>query len=256
MGDQQGLVVIALKTISEKRVKVFMVCSRFLSLILMALMLVFVSAPASAAKILNYRIDTERTKVNFTWTRFGLTMPGAAFTQVSGNIIGDMDAPEKSSATVVIPVKSLDTHITALNRHLIESGDYFKAKEFPNIVFKSIAIKSLDKKMMTFTLHGELTINGITKPVVLDTTLNKFGPDAFYGNAQAVNLSASAKIKRSDFGIDKLIPIVSDEMTVKITVEAVDANAESAEKIAQDGLEKAKADKTVSDAGTVSGASK
>lgn len=190
-----------------------------------AAVLVGASTWALADKVVTYTIDPAHTFVHFSWNHVGFSSPSADFTDVTGTIIGNHDHPEKSSVEVTIPVKSLDTNVALLNQHLIESGDYFKTKEFPNVTFKSAALKNLDKKKETFQVQGDLTINGITKPVVLDAKLNKAGPHPFYNNAPAAGFNASTKIKRSDFGIDKFVPMVGDDLAVTITVEAVESGA-------------------------------
>lgn len=191
----------------------------------LATVLVGASTWALADKVVTYTIDPTHSFVHFSWNHVGFSSPSADFTDVTGTIIGNHDHPEKSSVEVTIPVKSLDTNVALLNQHLIESGDYFKTKEFPNVTFKSAALKNLDKKKETFQVQGDLTINGITKPVVLDAKLNKAGPHPFYNNAPAAGFNASTKIKRSDFGIDKFVPMVGDDLTVTITVEAVESAA-------------------------------
>lgn len=198
---------------------------RFIKMLVVATVLAGVSTAALAEKVITYTMDPSHTLVSFSWNHVGFSTPSADFTNVTGTIIGDHDNPEKSSVEVTIPVKSLDSHVALLNQHLIESGEYFKTKEFPNITFKSTGIKNIDKKKETFQLLGSLTVNGITKAVTLDAKTNKIGGHPFYGNAPAAGFNAVTKIKRSDFGMNKFVPMVSDDLTVNITVEAIEASA-------------------------------
>jgi polyisoprenoid-binding protein YceI len=183
------------------------------------------SLTALADKVVTYTIDPGHTQVRFTWNHLGFSMPGAVFTDVNGSIEGNHDAPEKSVINVSIPVKSLDSHVPLLNEHLLQSGDYFKAKEFPTVTFRSKEIRDLDRSKQSFKLVGELTVNGISREVVLDGLLNKAGAHPFYENAEAAGFNATTTIRRSDFGMGKHVPMVSDELDVRITVEAVEANA-------------------------------
>ena len=183
------------------------------------------STAALADKVITYTIDPNHSQVHFSWMHVGFSTPAADFTQVTGTILGNQDHPEKSSVEVTMPVKSLDTKVPLLNEHLISSGDYFKTAQFPDVTFKSTGITNVNKKRKTFKLHGDLTVNGITKPVVLDAVLNKAGPHPFYENADAAGFNATTTLKRSDFGMDKYVPVVSDELKVDITVEAVEATA-------------------------------
>ncbi|MCC2637548.1 MAG: hypothetical protein K0Q68_1267 [Moraxellaceae bacterium] len=183
------------------------------------------SAAALADNIVTYTIDPTHTQVSFSWSHVGFSTPGAVFAEVSGSIEGNQDNPEKSSVTLSIPVKSLDSHVPLLNEHLIESGDYFKSKEFPDVTFRSTALRDVNREAGTFTLVGELTVNGIAREVTLEAKLNKAGPHPFYDNALAAGFNASTRIKRSDFGMGKYVPVVSDELDVRVTVEAVEAGA-------------------------------
>lgn len=184
-----------------------------------------VSKKTQPDKVVNYTIDPGHSFVHFSWTHVGFSHPTADFTQVTGSIQGNQQYPEKSSVVVTMPVKALDSHVPLLNEHLINSGEYFKTREFPEVTFKSTGIRGVDKKKSTFQLLGDLTVNGISKPVVLDARLNKLGAHPFYEGAEAVGFNASTKINRSDFGVDKFVPMVSDELEVEITVEAIEALA-------------------------------
>lgn len=193
--------------------------------IILATALSAASLSAFADKVVTYTIDSSHSFVHFSWSHVGFSNPTADFTKVTGSITGNQDHPEQSSVTVTMPVSSLDSHVPLLNEHLISSGDYFKSKEFPDVTFKSTAIKGLDRKKQTFKLQGELTVNGITRPVLLDAKLNKAGPHPFYDNAPAAGFNATTTLKRSDFGMGKYVPVVSDELKVSITVEAIEAAA-------------------------------
>lgn len=179
--------------------------------------------PVWADKVVVYTIDPGHSQVRFTWEHVGFSHPGAAFTQVTGTISGNQDNPEKSSVEVVIPVSSLDSYIPALNQKLLETGDYFKAKDFPNITFKSTGMLDVNKTSRTFKLLGVLSVNGIAKPVVLDAKANTIGVHPFYDGAPAAGFDAVTILKRSDFGMGAYVPIVSDELKVVITVEAVES---------------------------------
>lgn len=201
-----------------------MIISRKIAL---AAVMLTASASVLADKVTTYTLDPNHTQVHFSWSHAGFSNPGADFTQVTGTIQGNQDNPEKSSVQVVIPVKSLDSHVPLLNEHLLASGDYFKADEFPTVTFNSTGIRHINKSKRTFELLGDLTVNGITKPVVLSAHANTVGPHPFpiYGHADAAGFDATTRIKRSDFGMTKGIPIVGDELQVTITVEAIEAQA-------------------------------
>lgn len=201
------------------------------------------SASALADKVVTYAIDPTHTQVVFTWNHLGFSTPAAVFREVTGTIEGNQDNPEKSVVSVTMPVKSLDSFVPALNDHLIASGEFFKAKEHPNVTFKSRELRDVNREAGTFKLVGDLTVNGISKEVVLDARVNKTGahPMPFYKGAEAAGFNATTTVKRSEFGMNQHVPYVSDELDVKITVEAIEAGAFKAAMDAQKQAAKDKA---------------
>lgn len=192
---------------------------------LMSLAFLLMSAPVLADRVVVYSIDPTHTKVRFTWRDSGITTSGAIFKEVSGTIWGNQDHPELSRAEVILPARSLDTSIAMLNNLLINSGDFFKTTDFPEVSFKSKAIIEGDMHKGTFKVLGELTVNGISRPVVLITKLATMPPYPPYENAKSVGFEANTSFKRSDFGMGKYAPIVSDELKVSIQVQAIETGA-------------------------------
>ncbi|EKF73160.1 hypothetical protein A11A3_15197 [Alcanivorax hongdengensis A-11-3] len=186
------------------------------------------ASPMAHADTTEYTLDPSHTQVQFCWKHFGFSEPCANFTQVTGSIRADNDSPEKSSVEVTIPVKSLDTHVALLDEHLLSKPEFFHPKKYPNITFKSTGIINVDKKDNEFDLVGTLTVNGISRQVVLESELNKRGKHPMWDNAPAVGFEAETTLKRSDFGMDAYVPMVSDKLDVTITVEAIEADAYAA----------------------------
>lgn len=174
------------------------------------------SAVMSHAATETFAIDPTHTATVFTWDHFGFSKPSANFSQIQGNIVVDAAAPAKSSVEVTIPVSSLNTNVKALDDELQKEG-WFNAAKYPTITFKSSKVETKDQK--NFKITGDLTIKGITKPVVLNATLNKKGIQPFL-KVPAIGFNATTTIKRSDFGMGQYAPAISDEMPVVITVEA------------------------------------
>lgn len=201
--------------------------------LLVAATLVGASTGVMADKVTTYTIDPAHSFVHFSWNHFGFSAPAADFTELKGSIVGNFDSPAKSTVEVVMPVSGLDTNVPALNKHLLESGEFFKAKEFPVVTFKSTGIQNVDADKKNFQLSGDLTINGISKPVVMNATVNKVGPHPMHGNAEAAGFSAKTTIKRSDFGMGQFVPMVGDDLDVFITIEALEAKAWAAEQAKQ-----------------------
>ena len=191
---------------------------------LFAAALLATAAPALAAPT-EYTLDPGHTQVRFSWNHFGFSVPEANFNDISGTLTADPDDPTAARVDVTIPVDSVDTHVPALNDHLLNKPEFFKAKEHPTITFKSTGVRNVAEDRQSFELVGDLTVNGITKQVVLDTTVNKVGKHPMYDGAPAAGFNATTTLKRSDFGMDAYVPAVSDELDVRITVEAVEADA-------------------------------
>jgi polyisoprenoid-binding protein YceI len=162
--------------------------------------------------------------VLFSWNHFGYSNPTANLGLGEGTLVFDEQHPAKSSVEVTLPLANLDTHVAALDKHLKEA-DFFDADKYPTVTFKSTSVQPLGGHK--FTVTGNLTVHGVTKPVVLSATLNKMGPHPMT-KAQAIGFDATGSIKRSDFGIGAYVPNVSDKITLRITTEGEVPKADAA----------------------------
>lgn len=183
---------------------------------LIAAALALVSTVAFAAP-LTYKIDANHTDVVASWSHFGFSNPIAHFGKVDGNITYDPANVGASKVEVTIPLSGLNSHVPDFDDHL-RSGDFFDAEKFPDITFKSTSVKAAGKGKLKVT--GDLTIKGITKPVVLDVTINKTGVQPL-AKREAAGFSATTTIKRTDFGLGLYAPNVSDQVKLSITTEAI-----------------------------------
>ena len=184
----------------------------------------FLAAPALAlantvafAAPLTYKIDANHTDVVASWSHFGFSNPIAHFGKVDGFITYDPAKVGDSKVEVTIPLSGLNSHVPDFDDHL-RSDDFFDAANHPNITFKSTSVKSAGKDKLT--VAGDLTIKGITKPVTLAVTINKLGVQPM-AKRDAAGFEATTTIKRSDFGVGKYAPNVSDEVKISITTEAI-----------------------------------
>ena len=183
---------------------------------LLALALSAASVVAFAAPM-TYKIDPAHTDVIASWSHFGFSNPIAHFGQVDGFITYDADKVADSKVEVTIPLAGLNSHVPDFDAHL-RSDDFFDAEKYPTITFKSTAVKASGKNKLSVT--GDLTIKGITKSVTLDVTINKIGMQPL-AQREAAGFAATTTIKRTDFGLGKYAPNVSDEVVLSITTEAV-----------------------------------
>lgn len=172
------------------------------------------AATVQAAPV-TYKLDPHHTMVLFSWNHFGYSNPTADFGLGDGTLVFDEQHPAQSSVEVTLPLADLDTHVPALDEHL-KKPDFLDADKYPVVTFKSTKVQPLGGHK--FKVTGDLTVHGVTKPVVLNATLNKIGPHPM-SKAQSIGFDATASIKRSDFGVGAYVPNVGDELTIRITTE-------------------------------------
>ncbi|MET0329675.1 MAG: YceI family protein [Luteimonas sp.] len=170
-----------------------------------------------------YILDPAHTDVIAQWSHFGFSNPVAHFGQVDGRIVYDAENVGASSVEVTLPLSGLNSHVAKFDEHL-RSADFFDAAKFPNATFRSTSVEAAGTNKLKVT--GDLTIKDITKPVVLDVTINKFGEQPMAKRA-AAGFDAVAQLKRSDFGLGMAAPNVSDEVELRITTEAIVAEGDA-----------------------------
>ncbi len=181
-----------------------------------ALAAVFALASSAAFAAEPYVIDANHTQVQFTYTHFGYSHITGRFTKVEGDFLFDAKDPTKSSIQVHIPVDSISVGVPDLDKELVGEM-FFDAGKFPLATFQSTSVTSTGPNKLA--VAGDLTIHGVTKPATLDVTINNIGMHPMRGVA-AAGFDATATIKRSDFGVSKFMPNVSDDVTLHITMEA------------------------------------
>lgn len=173
-----------------------------------------VATPALAAAE-KYEIDPAHTNVLFFINHLGFSETIGRFDDVSGSLMLDADAPEKSTVDVKIKPATINTQSAELNKHL-QGAEWFDTAKYPDITFVSKSVKRTGKE--TADVTGDLTLHGVTKPVTLKAKLNKV--DYFQmANAWIAGFNAEGVIKRSDFGISSYVPMVSDDVRILISTE-------------------------------------
>jgi polyisoprenoid-binding protein YceI len=182
----------------------------------------FAFAGSAFAAPVSYKIDPNHTNVLASWNHFGFSNPSINFGEAAGTIVYDADKVSASSVQVTLPLSGLSALAADFYDHL--TGDkWFDAAKFPAATFKSTKVEAAGEGKLKVT--GDLTVKGVTKPVVLNVTLNKAGEQPMAKRA-AIGFDATATVKRSDFGLGAYVPNVSDEVTLRITTEAVVPKAE------------------------------
>jgi polyisoprenoid-binding protein YceI len=169
-----------------------------------------------------YTLEPDYTQGVFRWDHLGFSSPAAQFAQGEGTLEFDRADPGKSSVKVTIPLSSLNTGVPALDDHF-RSKDFVETAKFPTATFQSTSVEkgaAADQLKVT----GDLSLHGVTKPVTLEVTVVKIGANP-RTQLPTVGFDATTTIKRSDFGLGKYVPQVSDEIRMHITSQAVEAKA-------------------------------
>ena len=181
-------------------------------LISAAALLTLAIAPAFAAPV-TYKLDPTHTNVLAQWSHFGFSHPFANFGDVEGVLVYDAADVGKSSVQVTLPLSGLEAFSPKFNEHL-RSADFFDAARYPAATFKSTRVEAAGTGKLK--VSGDLTIKDNTHPVVLDVTLNKAG--AGNDGRPKIGFDASTTIKRSAWDIDYVLPMVSDDVAIDISI--------------------------------------
>ena len=122
-----------------------------------------------------------------------------------------------SSVRLDVPLASFTSHVPKLDE-MLRGPQFFAAGKYPAIGFESTSVE--DKGNGRLLIHGKLRIKDHEKPVVLDARQNKAGVHPM-AQRPAIGFDATTVVKRSDFGVEAYAPDVSDDVTLRITVEAL-----------------------------------
>ena len=187
--------------------------------VLLAAGLAFGLATAAAAAPETYTLDASHSQIVFSYTHLGFSTTTGMFSGFEGTIEFDAEDPAASSVSVAFPTASLYTGWDERTAHFL-TEDFFGAEAAPEISFKSTGIEVTGEKSGKIT--GDLTINGITKPVVLDATMSQMGEHPMMKQPW-VGFSATTTVVRSDFDMGMFAPFVGDDVAVSISIEAMKA---------------------------------
>jgi polyisoprenoid-binding protein YceI len=171
------------------------------------------SGPAlNTVKPGTYKVESYHTQVGFSLSHFGFTNYSGLFSGATGSLHLDPSHPSASKLDVTIPVQSIMTTVPALTDEL--KGDkWFDTAKFPQATFTSTQVSLGSNGEATIT--GNLTLHGVTKPVVLHAHLLGAGMNPI-DKAYTVGFQAQGTIKRSDFGVSLYAPALGDEVELSI----------------------------------------
>ena len=174
-------------------------------------------ATSAMAAPVTYQFDPDHSQVVFEYTHMGFSTSTGIINGLTGTLVLDAENPAASTVEATIPMAGLRTVAEALDGHLF-GPDFFNTDKAAAVAtFKSTKVEPNGDKEAKVT--GDLTLNGVTKPVVLDAKLNKIGKNPFDKHVAGFTLSGT--VKRSEFGMNYALPGVSDDVALNIEAEAI-----------------------------------
>ncbi len=168
----------------------------------------------------NYTVEKTHAQIRWSVSHFGFNDYFGLFGEPTGTLSLDPKNPNAAQVSIDIPINSVATSSKGLTEHLLRPGkvggkaDFFDVAAHPSAKFVSTSVMA---DGMNAKIMGNLTLNGVTKPVTLDTKFSGAGMNPFR-KKDTVGFHATTKIKRSDWGITTALPLVADEVTLDISV--------------------------------------
>jgi polyisoprenoid-binding protein YceI len=180
--------------------------------IVCAVLALGVLTPAVAST--NWRIDPARTHIAFAIDAVGYPRTHGQFTQFAGRITVDLEHPGKSSVAFHVQSQSVDVGSQSFDDYL-RSAAFLDAAHFPSIDFVSNSVEKVDDHTVRVT--GDLTLLGVTRPLSVEVAVQR-DP----GRGGRLAFLAKTSIDRLQFGMNSGFPLVSREVELVISSEAVE----------------------------------
>lgn len=182
-----------------------------------------VSSNFAAAPAGDYALDLGHTSVLFRLSHLGLSMYTGRFAAIEGTLTVNPTTPTASRVSIAIDAASVDTgHRDAQGGRSFDekiAKDALGAGAHPKITFVSTSLTQATPT--TGQMTGNLTLNGVTRPVTFDVSFYGGQPLRFAGGRYGLGFSAKAKIKRSEFGVEDWLPFIGDETEIIVETEFV-----------------------------------
>jgi polyisoprenoid-binding protein YceI len=160
-----------------------------------------------------YVIDSKETLVRYTTNHMGFNDFWGTFAGATGTLTIDPKNIAAARLEVKVPIAFVETTNRELDHELF-SDEFFDGENHHVMQFTSTAVSRTGER--TAKVTGNLSLHGITRPVTLDVTFTGAGPNAF-SKVPTLGFKAEGMVKRSDFGMGKFVPIVSDETQITIS---------------------------------------
>ena len=194
---------------------------KFLMMCCLFLFLIAFNTPVKAVEgvtgIEQYQIDKNHTNIIWYISHMGFSRTIGKFQDFEGIVTLNYDDPTKSEISITIDTKSISTGVPELDEQL-KSDLFFNVEEFPTALFKSKDIILIEED--TAEVHGEFTMLGKTKDITLEVRFNKRAMDPIL-NIMRKGYSIKTSMKRSNWGMDKMLAFVADDINIVIEAEAL-----------------------------------
>jgi polyisoprenoid-binding protein YceI len=181
---------------------------------LLASAVLLVAAPLAMAQTSTWKSDPAHSEVDFSIKHMAISNVHGRFGTVDATLTWDEKDPAKSSVNATIDVSGVDTGVPARDNDL-KSAKYFDTANNPKATFTSTSVK---KTASGLEVDGNLTIKGVTKPVVL-TVDGPSGPAMGMGHKMHMGFEATTTINREDFGVGTGLPTAVLGDDVKLTID-------------------------------------
>lgn len=167
-----------------------------------------------------YTVDPAHTFIGFDIGHLGLSRVQGRFSKLTGSLQVDLKDLTQSSVKITADINSVDTAVAPRDADL-KSANFFDAEKFPELTFASTKIR---KSRNGYVAVGDLTIKGVTKPVSIQ--FKQYGPVKDpWGNTRIGVVAEPLTIHRSQFGITYDADSISDDVTVRLSLEATQNKA-------------------------------
>ena len=170
--------------------------------------------PAFAAD--TYKIDAVHSETGFRVKHLVVAKVSGHFAKFEGTIVMDTKNISKSSVDVTIDAASISTGNDKRDEHL-RGADFFDVATYPTLTFKSTSVKEVAKGKLKVT--GTFTLHGVSKTVVIHVSNHGTTP-GMAPNSVIAGFEGSLKIKRSEYGMTKMVGPVGDEVEIALNIEA------------------------------------
>ncbi len=159
-----------------------------------------------------YKLEPSHTQIGFAVDHFGFSIFRGSFSQASGALTLDPAHPAKTVLAVTVPIASVRTTSDKLDEELV-SADWLDAAHFPTATFTSTDITPGPQN--TARVNGDLTLHGVTRPVQMLVHFHGAGINPM-DKAFTAGFDGKLAFNRSDFGVAKYVPVVSDRVELTI----------------------------------------